>query len=126
MDINLAHVANVMSIQIEGGDLKAIRLGNARSRSNSCKKHGEVGHFHRACLKFNGKAQGGNNVFTIISQTTDTLTAISPITDMVLKSILKEVRSAKVAKKNGIQKYQQAMTSVASGTATLVTAMIQQ
>ena len=50
----------------------------------------------------------------------DTLTANSSVTDMLLKSILKEVMSARVVKKSYKQKYQQAKVC-ATSTATPVT-----
>ena len=45
---------------------------------------------------------------------TYTLTANSPITDLVLKSILKGLMSAKAAKKTYKQKYHQAKACMAS------------
>ena len=52
---------------------------------------------------------------------THIVTANSPFTDMVFKSILKELLNTKVAKKNYKQNYQQAKASVASATTTPVT-----
>ena len=112
----------VMVTQPEGGDFSEKRSGDARARFNACLKCHDIGHFHRDCLKFNAQAQSGDNVDTIIGQITHILSANSPVTDMVLKSILKELISAKVAKKNHKQKYQQAKASVASAAAATVTA----
>ena len=60
-----------------------------------------------------------DSVDTAICQVTHTLTAKSPNTDMVIKSIL---MSVKVANTNYNQKYQQAKANVAPAAATPVTA----
>ena len=59
-------------------------------------------------LLFGTSSQTAGNVDTVIGQTTHTLTANSHIKDMVLKSIIKELMGAKVAKENYKQKCQQA------------------
>ena len=87
--INLACVANVMSIQTAGGDLSEIKSDDARARSNTCWRCGEVGHFHRDCLKLNAQAQSGDNVHIVIGKMTHILTANSPVKDMVFNSIFK-------------------------------------
>ena len=49
---------------------------------------------------FGTSSQSGDKVDTILGQMTHTLTASLPIADIVLKSILRELVSTKVSKKN--------------------------
>ena len=69
-------------------------------RSNACCKCGEIGHFHRDCVTFGSPSQSGDNTNTVKDQMTHTVTANSPIMDMVPKSLVKKVMSTKVAKKS--------------------------
>ena len=94
----MAHVYNVMLVQTEDGILNEIRSGDTRTQSIACWKCGEVRHFHTVCFTFDAQAQSADNVDTTIGQMSHKLTASSPIRDMVLKSILKELLSAKVTK----------------------------
>ena len=96
--MNLACVANAMFIQTENGDLNGIRTSDARARSNPCLKCGELGHFHEYCHMFTNVAQTGDNIHTVISQVTYTLTANSPASNGVLKSIPRELVNVNVAK----------------------------
>ena len=72
----------------------------------------KVGHFHRDCLRFRASAQSRESTNIVKGQVTHNLTASLPVTDMVLKSPLKELMSAKVAKKYYKQKYQQVKASM--------------
>ena len=61
---------------------------------------------------FRASSHSGDSINTITCQMMYTLTANSPVTDMVLKSLLKELMNTKVAKKSYKQKYYQGKASV--------------
>ena len=69
--------------------------------------------FSQGSSKFRGSSQNEDNTNTVIGQMSHTLTANSPVKDMVFKSFLNELMSPKVAKENYKQKYQQVKASVA-------------
>ena len=103
--ISLACAANVKSIWTKISDLNDIRSSDIRARSTANWKCGEISHFCWNYLKFDTSSQSGDNINTVLGEMAHMLTANSPVTDMVLKSISKELICAKVAMKNEKQIY---------------------
>ena len=97
--INLACVANVMLIQPAYSHLNEVKSNGTRIRSNACWKYGEIGHLHIDCIMFGSSSQNGDNNSTVTGQMMHTLTAISRITNMMLKSLFKELKNANGTKK---------------------------
>ena len=98
-----------MPVQTEGSGINEIRSNITTARFNAWLRCGEVSHFHEDCLKFSASSQSRDSTNTVIDQMTHTLTANSPVTDVVLKSIertndcqgCKEKLQAKVSTNKG-------------------------
>ena len=116
----MACVANGISIQAESGNLNDV-VKWYQSQVTCLLSSGEIGHFHRCCHKFDTKSQSRDYINTVFGKRTHSLAANSPVTDKVLKSILKELMIIKVVEKNYKQKYQQAKASAVSTIVTPVT-----
>ena len=126
--VNMAQKTSVMNVNVEEEDAVNF-IKDARARSNTCFKCGEMGHFQCNC-QYNGdkpsdnQAQGQTALDSydpVVGKWMTNLVATTPITAKAMQSLLLELNQQKELKRTYRRQYKDLQTATTT-TNTLVTA----
>ena len=124
--VNMAQRTSIMNVNVEEEE-EVNFIKDARARSNTCFKCGEMGHFQCDC-QYNGdkpsdtQAQGQTALDSydpVVGKWMTNLVATTPITPKTMQSLLLELNRQKELKRNYRQRYKDLQTATTT-TNTLV------